>query len=326
MKHSGRKSEADSCAQFSAKMDVWRAESKPLPEVFEGICLAVDECFEGGLSSEQCECFQERLKAFMKEKKISNSEIADILGISREWVRRLLTKGSDITKRLKKEYVIEIAYYYGISPNYLFGEVDDREQFQISNTASKKALRRCLKKQDKKTSNTPTDGESVFRYKFPIVPVCNDAATKVACAISNIVFSEYTREQKEQLLQIFYRLTKVSSDVAVQISTALGTMLQCLANTFDFTKRLEGNKFQYNELLRGRYIGHGISKEEWNLLAEIEFRAIKNLEMKSEDYCNLICFIASQEPKLTYGILNTLNDGIDGANIPRKYDKKRPDM
>lgn len=84
----------------------------------------------------------------MKEKKISNSEIADILGISREWVRRLLTKGSDITKRLKKEYVIEIAYYYGISPNYLFGEVDDREQFQISNTASKKALRRCLKKQD----------------------------------------------------------------------------------------------------------------------------------------------------------------------------------
>ena len=69
MKHSGRKSEADSCAQFSAKMDVWRAESKPLPEVFEGICLAVDECFEGGLSSEQCECFQERLKAFMKEKK-----------------------------------------------------------------------------------------------------------------------------------------------------------------------------------------------------------------------------------------------------------------
>ena len=149
MKHSGRKSEADSCAQFSAKMDVWRAESKPLPEVFEGIRLAVDECFEGGLSSEQCECFQERLKAFMKEKKISNSEIADILGISREWVRRLLTKGSDITKRLKKEYVIEIAYYYGISPNYLFGEVDDREQFQISNTASKKALRRCLKKQDK---------------------------------------------------------------------------------------------------------------------------------------------------------------------------------
>ena len=158
------------------------------------------------------------------------------------------------------------------------------------------------------------------------MPVCNDAATKVACAISNIVFSEYTKEQKEQLLQIFYRLTKESSDEAVQISTALGTMLQCLANMFDFTKRLEGNKFQYNELLRGHYIGHGISKEEWNLLAEIEFRAIKNLEMKSEDYCNLICFIASQEPKLTYGILNTLNDGIDGANIPRKYDKKRPDM
>ena len=75
----------------------------------------------------------------------------------------------------------------------------------------------------KKTSNTPTDGESVFRYKFPIVPVCNDAATKVACAISNIVFSKYyTKEQKEQLLQIFYRLTKVSSDVAVQVSNALG--------------------------------------------------------------------------------------------------------
>ena len=158
------------------------------------------------------------IESIYEREEISNSEIADILGISREWVRRLLTKGSDITKRLKKEYVIEIAYYYGISPNYLFGEVDDREQFQISNTASKKVLRRCLKKQDKKTSNTPTDGESVFRYKFPIVPVCNDAATKVACAISNIVFSEYTKEQKEQLLQIFYRLTKVSSDVAVQIS------------------------------------------------------------------------------------------------------------
>ena len=168
----------------------------------------------------------------------------------------------------------------------MFGETDDREQFQINNSASKKALRQCLKKQDETTSMPAAAGESVFRYKFPIVPVCNDAATKVACAISNIVFSEYTKEQKEQLLQIFYRLTKVSSDVAVQISNALGTMLQCLANTFDFTKRLEGNKFQYNELLRGHYIGHGISKEEWNLLAEIEFRAIKNLEMKSEDYCN----------------------------------------
>ena len=325
MKYSGRKSEEDSRAQYNAKMDTWRAEAKPLPEVFEGICLAVDECFEGGLSSKQCECFQERLKAFMKEKKISNSEIADILGISREWVRRLLTKGSDITKRLKKEYVIEIAYYYGISPNYLFGEVDDREQFQISNTASKKALRRCLKKQDKKTSNTPTDGESVFQYIFPIVPVCNDAATKVACAMSNIIFSKYyTREQKEQLLQIFYRLTKVSSDVAVQISNALGTVLQRLANTFDFTKKLASKKTKYNKLLRGHYIGHGISKEEWILLAEKEDQAIKNLEMKSEDYCNLICFIASQEPKLTYGILNTLN-GIDGENIPRKYDKKRPD-
>lgn len=103
-------------------------------------------------------------------------------------------------------------------------------------------------------------------------------------------------------------------------------MLQCLANTFDFTKRLEGNKFQYNELLRGHYIGHGISKEEWNLLAEIEFRAIKNLKMKPKEYCNLICYIASQELEFTYKTLNALNGGIDGANIPRKYDKKRPDM
>ena len=326
MKHSGRKSEEDSRAQYNAKMDTRRAESKHLPEVFEGICLAVDECFEGGLSNEQCECFQERLKAFMKEKKISNSEIADILGLSREWARRLLTKGSDITKKLKKEYVIEIAYSYGISPNYLFGETDDREQFQINNSASKKALRQCLKKQDETTSMPAADGESAFQYKFAIVPIRNDAATKVACTISNIVFSKYyTKEQKEQLLQIFYRLTKVSSDVAVQVSNALGAVLQCLANTFDFTKKLAGKMFQHDELLRGHYIGHEITREEWNLLAEKENQAIKNLEMKSEDYCNLICFIASQEPNLTYGILNTLN-GIDGENIPRKYDKKRPDM
>ena len=327
MKHSGRKSEADSCAQFSAKMDAWSAESKRLPGVSDGICFAVDEYFENGLSSEQCECFQKRLKAFMKEKKISNSDMADILGISREWVRRLLTEGADITKRLKKEYIIEIAYYYGISPNYLFGETDDWEQFQINNDERKKELFRRLKKKQGKKSKTVTDGESTFQYKLPIVPVRNDAATKVKCAISNIVFSKYyTREQKEQLLQIFCRLTKVSSDVAVQISTALGAVLQCLANTFDFKKKFARKKSKYNKLLRGHYIGHGISKEEWNRLTQKEDQAIKNLEMKSEEYCNLICFITSQAPKLTYGILNTLNDGIDGANIPRKYDKKRPDM
>lgn len=324
MKHSGRKSEADSCAQFSAKMDTWCEESKRLPEVFDGIRFAVDECFENGLSSEQCECFQERLKAFMKEKKISNSDMADILGISREWVRRLLTKGSDITKKLKKEYIMEIAYYYGISPNYLFGETDDWEQFQIKSPAKKELLFQRLKKQG--IIKTDADGESDFQYKFAIVPVSNDAATKVKCAISNIVFSEYTREQKEQLLQIFCRLTKVSSDVAVQISTRLGPTLQCLANTFDFTKKPGRNKFQYNELLRGHYIGHGISKDEWNLVAETEFQAIKNLKMKSKEYCNLICYIASQEPECTYKILNALNDGIDGEKIPRKYDKKRPDM
>lgn len=324
MKHSGRKSEADSCAQFRAKMDTWCEESKRLPEVFDGIRFAVDECFENGLSSEQCECFQKRLKAFMKEKKISNSDMADILGISREWVRRLLIEGADITKRLKKEYIIEIAYFYGISPNYLLGETDDWEQFQIKSPAKKELLFQRLKKQG--IIKTDADGESDFQYKFAIVPVGNDAATKVKCAISNIVFSEYTREQKEQLLQIFCRLTKVSSDVAVQISTALGAVLQCLANTFDFTKKPGRNKFQYNELLRGHYIGHGISKDEWNLVAETEFQAIKSLEMKSEEYCNLICYIASQEPEFAYTILNALNDGIDGANIPRKYDKKRPDM
>ena len=327
MKHSGRKSEAESSAQFSAKMDTWSAASKRLPGVSDGICFAVDEYFENGLSSEQCECFQKRLKAFMKEKKISNSDMADILGISREWVRRLLTEGADITKRLKKEYIIEIAYYYGISPNYLFGETDDWEQFQINNDERKKELFRRLKKKQGKKSKTVTDGESAFQYKLPIVPVRNDAATKVKCAISNIVFSKYyTREQKEQLLQIFCRLTKVSSDVAVQISTALGAVLQCLANTFDFKKKFTRKKTKYNKLLRGHYIGHGISKEEWNRLTQKEDQAIKNLEMKSEEYCNLICFITSQAPKLTYGILNTLNDGIDGANIPRKYDKKRPDM
>ena len=327
MKHSGRKSEAESSAQFSAKMDTWSAASKRLPGVSDGICFAVDEYFENGLSSEQCECFQKRLKAFMKEKKISNSDMADILGISREWVRRLLTEGADITKRLKKEYIIEIAYYYGISPNYLFGETDDWEQFQINNDERKKELFRRLKKKQGKKSKTVTDGESAFQYKLPIVPVRNDAATKVKCAISNIVFSKYyTREQKEQLLQIFCRLTKVSSDVAVQISTALGAVLQCLANTFDFKKKFARKKSKYNKLLRGHYIGHGISKEEWNRLTQKEDQAIKNLEMKSEEYCNLICFITSQAPKLTYGILNTLNDGIDGANIPRKYDKKRPDM
>ena len=48
--------------------------------------------------------------------------------------------------------------------------------------------------------------------------------------------------------------------------------------------------------------------------------------MKPKEYCNLICYIASQELEFTYKTLNALNDGIDGANIPRKYDKKRPDM
>ena len=61
MKHSGRKSEAESSAQFRAKMDTWCEESKRLPEVFDGVCFAVDEYFENGLSSEQCECFQKRL-------------------------------------------------------------------------------------------------------------------------------------------------------------------------------------------------------------------------------------------------------------------------
>lgn len=71
--------------------------------------------------------FQERLSQIMKEKNIKAAEIARATNISAATISKYL---SDENKKAAFDYVLKIAAYLDIDPNWLGGLSDERKPFK----------------------------------------------------------------------------------------------------------------------------------------------------------------------------------------------------